>query len=73
VQLAAFFDVGGMYQTTGSAAGTRVGSGVGVRFAYGAQVLKFDWAYGIGNGAQERGRGRFYFSISREIPRLIRR
>jgi hypothetical protein len=72
VQLAAFFDVGGMYRTTGSPAGTRFGPGLGVRFNRGPHVLKFDWAYGIGDGAQGRGHGRFYFSVSREIPRLIR-
>ncbi len=72
-QLAAFFDVGGIYQTTGSKPGVRYGPGVGMRFNYGVHVLKFDWAYGIGDGALGRGHGRFYFSISREIPRLIRR
>lgn len=75
VQLAAFFDVGGIYRTTGSPSGTRFGSGLGVRFNYGPHVLKFDWAYGIGDSAlgQGRGHGRFYFSVSREIPRLLRR
>jgi hypothetical protein len=72
VKLAAFADVGAIYQTTGSKPGIRFGPGGGVRFTYQGAELQFDWAYGIGEGAFGRGRGRFYFSISREIRRLIK-
>lgn len=72
MQMAAFVDVGGVYQTTGSKPGVRFGPGAGLRFNYREAIMKFDWAYGIGEAATGRGRGRFYFSISREIPRLIR-
>lgn len=71
-QLAVFADVGGIYKTTGSAPGVRLGPGAGMRFNYQGAVLKFDWAYGLGDAVNGRGRGRFYFSISREIPRLLR-
>jgi hypothetical protein len=72
MQVATFFDVGGIYRTYGSLPGVRYGSGAGIRFKYGPHLLKLDWAYGFGHGALGRGHGRVYFSISREIPRLIR-
>lgn len=73
VKLAAFLDVGGVYRTTGSEPGVRLGPGGGVRLNYRGADLGFSWAYGLGDAAARRGRGRFYFSISRELPRLIRR
>jgi Haemolysin secretion/activation protein ShlB/FhaC/HecB/MgtE intracellular N domain len=72
MQLAGFIDVGGIYQTTGSKPGVRVGPGVGIRFNYQGMNLQLDWAYGLGDASVGRGRGRFYFSVSREISRLIR-
>lgn len=72
VKLAAFVDVGGIYKTTGSKSGTRFGPGGGIRFTYQGAELQLDWAYGLGDSAFGRSRGRFYFSVSREIRRLIR-
>jgi hemolysin activation/secretion protein len=68
VRLAGFVDVGGVSETTASQPGTRVGPGLGVRIRYFPAVLKFDWAYGIGDGAQGKGHGRFYFSLSTTLP-----
>jgi hypothetical protein len=73
VKLAAFLDVGGIYRTTGSEPGVRFGPGGGVRLNYRGADLGLSWAYGLGDAAAGRGRGRFYFSVSRELPRLIRR
>ncbi|HEX8719921.1 MAG TPA: BamA/TamA family outer membrane protein [Pyrinomonadaceae bacterium] len=73
LKLAGFLDVGGIYRTTGSAPGVRLGPGAGLRVDYGGAKLGLSWAYGIGDAASTgRGRGRFYFSVSREIPRRIR-
>ncbi|MFL6230867.1 MAG: BamA/TamA family outer membrane protein, partial [Pyrinomonadaceae bacterium] len=72
LKLAGFLDVGGIYRTTGSAPGVRLGPGVGLRVNYGGADLGLSWAYGIGDAAAGRGHGRFYFSVSRELPRFIR-
>jgi len=31
-------------------------------------VLKFDWAYGIGNAATGGSRGKFYFTVGLNVP-----
>ena len=72
LKIATFLDVGGIYDTFGSRPGVRYGPGVGLRFTYGIAELQLDWAYGLGDASTGRGRGRFYFSVSREIPRLIK-
>jgi Omp85 superfamily domain len=63
LKLAAFSDVGGAYQTTGSYPGMREGLGTGVRIDLRVAVLKFDWAYGFGNAATGGSRGKFYFNV----------
>ncbi len=63
LKLAAFSDVGGAYQTTGSYPGMREGLGTGVRLDLRVAVLKFDWAYGFGNAATGGSRGKFYFNV----------
>ena len=68
VKLAAFVDVGAVYKTTGSRAGLRTGPGVGVRINFQGVNMKFDSAYGIGDAATGRGRGRFHFSIDTPLP-----
>lgn len=72
LKLAAFVDVGGIFQTTGSNPGVRFGPGAGLRFNYQGVDLGVDWAYGLGDANNGRGRGRFYFTVSREISRRIR-
>lgn len=69
LSLSTFFDVGGLYRTTSSRPGARSGPGVGLRYDFkqaGRKVatFKLDWAYGLGEGATGRGRGRFYFTVS---------
>lgn len=69
VRLAGFVDVGGVYQTTASQPGVRVGPGLGARIIYRPAIIKLDWAYGIGDAATTgRGRGRFYFSVGTNLP-----
>lgn len=68
VRLAGFADVGGAYQTVDSRPGTRFGPGLGARIIFSPVVIKLDWAYGIGDAATGRGRGRFYFSVNTNLP-----
>lgn len=69
VRLAAFVDVGGIYQTTASSSGLRAGPGLGLRIVHYPFVIRLDWAYGIGDAATTgRGRGRFYFSVTTHLP-----
>jgi hypothetical protein len=63
LKLATFVDLGGAYQTTGSYAGLREGLGTGVRLDLRVAVLKFDWAYGLGQAATGGSRGKFYFNV----------
>ena len=64
LSLALFYDVGGVHRTTNSLPGIRSGPGIGIRFSYQRiAVFKLDWAYGIGNGLNGKGRGRFYFTV----------
>ncbi len=64
LKLAAFFDLGGAYQTTGSYAGLRTGLGLGPRLDLHVAVLKLDWAYGFGQAATGGSRGKFYFNVT---------
>lgn len=76
IRLAGFFDVGGVSDTKvtnlpglasanrASIGGTREGPGLGIRFIQGLIALKFDWAYGFGQGVFGSGHGRFYISVS---------
>ncbi|MGE0128560.1 MAG: hypothetical protein AB7U82_10815 [Blastocatellales bacterium] len=68
VRLAGFADVGGAYQTVDSRSGARFGPGLGARLVFNPIVLKLDWAYGIGDAALGRGRGKFYFSVTTNLP-----
>ena len=68
LRLAPFLDVGGAYQTVFSAPGVRLGPGAGLRFAMDRVVLKFDWAYGIGDAATGGSRGKFYFTLVSNLP-----
>ena len=68
VRLAGFLDVGGIYQTTDSKSGIRLGPGLGVRIIYFPVIIKGDWAYGIGDAVTGRGHGRFYLSIATNLP-----
>ncbi len=63
VKVAAFMDLGGAYQTTGSYPGLREGMGAGLRLDLRVAVLKFDWAYGFGLAATGGSRGKFYFNV----------
>jgi hemolysin activation/secretion protein len=64
VSFALFYDVGGVYRTTNSISGARSGAGAGLRFNYQRiAVFKLDWGYGIGDGLNGKGRGRFYFTV----------
>lgn len=74
IRLAAFMDVGGIYDTTlptfGGASlaaqkGIRIGPGAGLRFLRGSIALKLDWAYGLGGGPNGGGHGRFYIGVSK--------
>ena len=76
VRLAGFFDIGGVSDTKvtslpglasankASIQGLREGPGLGIRFIQGLIALKFDWAYGFGQGAFGSGHGRFYIGVS---------
>jgi hypothetical protein len=68
LRLACFYDVGGAYQTTGSAPGERMGVGMGLHIDMKLAELKFDWAYGLGNAATGGAKGKFYFGIQLNIP-----
>lgn len=68
LRLALFYDVGGVYQTTASAAGERSGAGLGLHIDMKIAVLKFDWAYGLGQAATGGARGKFYFGVQLNIP-----
>lgn len=63
LKLATFFDVGGAYQTIGSAPGRREGLGAGLRLDLRVAVLKLDWAYGFGAAATGGSRGKVYFNV----------
>jgi hemolysin activation/secretion protein len=67
--LAPFFDLGGAHRTTGSRSGLRAGPGLGLRLDYSQVIFKLDWAYGLGEAATtNRGRGRFYFNVTTNLP-----
>src|SRR5262249_11565423 len=62
-KLAAFIDLGAMYETVGTKSGLRAGPGIGLRVSFMGVNMKGDWAYGLGDAAVGKGRGRFHFSI----------
>jgi Omp85 superfamily domain len=64
LKIAAFFDLGGAYQTTGSYDGLRAGVGLGPRLDFRVAVLKLDWGYGFGQAATGGSRGKFYFNVT---------
>jgi hypothetical protein len=68
VRLAAFVDVGGVYDTTGAPAGVRAGPGLGLRALFNPVIIKLDWAYGIGDTATGRGHGRIHFGFKTNLP-----
>jgi hypothetical protein len=68
VRIAAFLDLGGIYETSFSESGTRAGPGVGLRIIRFPVVIKLDWAYGLGRGISGSGHGKFYFSLTSNLP-----
>jgi hypothetical protein len=62
-KVAAFIDVGGMSDTVGTRSGLRAGPGMGLRVNFMGVNMKIDFAYGLGDAAIGRGRGRFHFSL----------
>jgi hypothetical protein len=68
VRLAGFSDVGGIYRTGTGKDGVKFGPGVGARLIFFPIIMKLDWAYGIGETANGRGHGRFYFSVGTNLP-----
>ncbi len=68
VRLAPFIDLSSVNETTSSQSGFRAAPGMGVRVIYNLAVLKFDWAYGLGDGGTGRGHGRFSFSVTFNRP-----
>ena len=64
LKIATFVDLGGAYQTIGSYPGLRAGLGSGLRLDLRVAVLKFDWAYGLGQAATGGSRGKFYFNVT---------
>ena len=68
VRLAGFLDLAGIYQSTNSRSGIRMGPGVGLRIKYNPVILKLDWAYGLGDAVNGKGHGRFYFTVSTNRP-----
>lgn len=68
VKLAPFVDVGGVYETVTSTPGIRSGVGMGIRFIYTPIIFKIDYGYGFGPKVNSGGRGKFYFSITSNLP-----
>lgn len=68
VKLAPFVDVGGVYETHTSTPGTRAGVGAGLRIIYNPIVFKVDYAYGFGTAGTGGSRGKFYFTITTNLP-----
>jgi outer membrane translocation and assembly module TamA len=68
VRIAAFLDLGNIYETTFSESGMRAGPGLGLRIIRFPVVIKLDWAYGLGRGISGAGHGRFYFSLTSNLP-----
>jgi hemolysin activation/secretion protein len=68
VRLAGFVDVGYLARASFSDAGIRVGPGLGARIIRWPVVIKLDWAYGFGEGVSGSGHGRFYLSITSNLP-----
>ena len=68
IKAAAFVDVGGLYDTTNVKPGTRVGTGLGLRFIYNPIIFKFDFGYGFGEKATSGGRGKFHFGLTSNLP-----
>ena len=63
--LAAFHDIG----NAGDLSATpRRGPGLGLRYVAGPAVLRLDWAYGLGPAATGGSRGKFYFSVTTNLP-----
>jgi len=62
-KVAAFIDVGAMSDTVGTRSGLRAGPGLGLRVNFMGVNMKIDYAYGLGDAAIGKGRGRFHFSL----------
>lgn len=68
VKLAPFVDVGGVYDAVTSTSGSRSGIGLGIRFIYAPIIFKIDYGYGFGPKVNSGGRGKFYFSLTSNLP-----
>jgi len=65
IKLALFHDFGNAGEL---ATAPRRGPGLGVRYLAGPAVLRLDWAYGLGPAATGGSRGKFYFSVTTNLP-----
>ena len=65
IKLALFNDLGNAGDLS---APPRSGPGVGIRFLAGPAVLRADWAYGFGPAVTGGSRGKFYFSVTTNLP-----
>jgi len=68
VKVAAFVDVGGVYNTTTVKPGTRVGTGLGLRIIYNPVIFKVDYGYGFGDKVTGGARGKVHFSVGTNLP-----
>ena len=62
-KVAAFIDLGSVSDTVGTRPGLRAGPGMGLRVNFMGVNMKVDYAYGLGDAAIGKGRGRFHFSL----------
>jgi hypothetical protein len=62
-KVAAFIDLGAVSDTVGTRSGLRAGPGMGLRVNFMGVNMKLDFAYGLGDAAIGKGRGRFHFSL----------
>lgn len=65
IKLALFHDLGAAGDLTAT---PRRGPGLGIRYLAGPAVLRVDWAYGFGPAATGGSRGKFYFSVTTNLP-----
>ena len=68
LRIAAFFDVGGIYETSRNFSGLKGGPGIGLRFVKYPIIFKLDYAYGLGSIPFPRGGGKFYFGVETNLP-----
>lgn len=62
--VAAFFDLGGIHQSTDGFSGVKTGGGMGLRFVCGDLTLRLDWAHAIDETDRRRGGSMVYFTVT---------